>query len=468
MRPRLLLAAFLALAAAPRAAQADLPEHLRPVVRIDPSIEAAADVSNIIFLNRCVGGCTIMGSNSISDARTNTSSIPQGGPGIYQLGEWAHGDTAWDALVACVRDVYAPYDVEVTDVDPGEAVIHHEAIVAGVGADIGWNAGGVGNVSGDCQPYDNGISFVFANQTPDVEYLCYAVAQETAHTYGLDHAYLCSDPMTYLGGCGRKYFRNLTTPCGEFSERPCRCGNVQNSHVRLNDVFGPSPVAQPVPTVSLADPTDGATVGAQFAAIATAQSTRGVSTVELWVNGYRWVTEVDDEFENQGGTYTLRPPAELPDGVLDLEVRAYNDLGTGYGSVTATVTKGAPCTSAAACAVGQQCEEGRCFWEPATGELGDACGFDQACISGRCEDDGAGGQACTQACITGTANACPSPFACVAPAGATAGLCLVAADDPGCCGAADDPGARTGRLLLTAGVLGLLVLRPRRRTRVRR
>ena len=34
-----------------------------------------------------------------------------------------------------------------------------------------------------------------------------------------------------------------------------------------------------------------------------------------------------------------------------------------------TVTKGAACTSAASCLDGQQCENGRCFWEQPSGEI---------------------------------------------------------------------------------------------------
>jgi hypothetical protein len=124
-----------------------------------------------------------------------------------------------------------------------------------------------------------------------------------------------------------------------------------------------------------------------------------------------------------------------------------------------TVTKGAPCDTADACAKGQKCEEGRCFWEPATGELGDECAYPQFCVSGICRGT-AELQICTQACVPGVSDACPSGYTCV-PAEANTGICFVA-DDGGCCSTSRG-GAPWAPIALATLTLGLLVVRGRQR-----
>lgn len=436
----------------------------------DTSVVAADDpISNIIFLNRCVGGCNITASDSTSDARTNTSTIPKGEPGPRTIAAFAQGDEMWNELVACVRDVYAPYDVVVTDEDPGEAVVHHEAIVAGFASDIGWQGAlGVGSVRGDCQAINNGISFTFANQIGDVEFMCATVAQESAHTFGLEHVLECTDPLTYLGGCGRKYFRNVNAVCGEdpAAPRSCACSGLQNSHIRFLDLFGYSDTPMEAPTAALQSPNEGEAVGNGFSILASAEAQRGVSIVEFWLNGYKWGTVDDFDFANQGGTYQLTVPGNVPDGRIDIEVRVYNDLQTEYGTATATVQKGELCDDAAAdCLEGQACDgEGRCAWPPATGEIGDPCEYPQFCVSGVCETDSAGATICTQACQTGTADSCPAELECVPDEGSSLGFCFVAEPTGGCCSADASGASTTTRVGLAALVFGLLVV-PRRRRR---
>lgn len=465
-----------AFAGAPQAAPASAASPKAPfstdrrVEYVTETPTAAEDpISNIIFLNRCAGGCTIFSTNGTSDARTNMSSIPMGALGPKAISEFAQGDEAWTALVACVRDVYAPYDIVVTDVDPGESVVHHEAIVAGTAADIGWSGAlGVGLVSGTCQALNNGISFAFANDISTVEEMCWTVAQESAHTFGMDHAFECSDPLTYLGGCGRKYFRNINAQCGEFAPRTCNCGGLQNSHLRLLDLFGYNDTPVPSPVTTIASPDDGDTVVTGFTIFANAELSRGVSTVEFWINGYKWDTVDDFDFPAQGGTYQFTTPANLPDGKIEIEVRAYNDLATAYGSTTVTVQKGELCTDAATdCLEGQACNDGACAWPTPTGELGDACDYPQACISETCEADPNGVDVCSKTCLRGTADTCPEGLECVAPAGTSAGYCFVAGDDGGgCCSASTSTGGTAARIGLGL-LVGLALVRPRRRRQPR-
>jgi uncharacterized protein (TIGR03382 family) len=127
----------------------------------------------------------------------------------------------------------------VTDVDPGD-VPHVEAVIGGSPDDIGgppeW--GGVAPYA--CQVIPDAVIYVFAelwnDSAPDV---CHAAAQEIAHTLGLDHEVLCSDPMTYLDSCGDKAFQDVDAPCGERDARDCACGGAtQNSVEVLTRVLG--------------------------------------------------------------------------------------------------------------------------------------------------------------------------------------------------------------------------------------
>ena len=219
----------LAIALGTSAAHADRP---RSSYRwVDPArvviAEPALRSSSVIYLNRCAGGCSL-GPGS-DDSRTDTSSLLSRN---VTISEFAHGDAAWDAVLACVAEVYEPFGIAVTDVDPGEAP-HFEAIVAGAPSEVGaTDIGGVAPFA--CGVIDNAVTYSFANIYSSVEDLCETVAQETAHAFGLEHEYLCEDPMTYLTGCGPKAFRDVDAPCGEMEPRECECGGAtQNSYRRL-------------------------------------------------------------------------------------------------------------------------------------------------------------------------------------------------------------------------------------------
>src|SRR5690606_38777936 len=95
------------------------------------------------------------------DSRTDRSSIARA---QTTLTPWPHGEAAWNNLVACVREMYAPFDIDVTDVDPGTAN-HFEVMIAGVPEAFGFprDVGGVAPfIACDGQIPNNVISFVFA------------------------------------------------------------------------------------------------------------------------------------------------------------------------------------------------------------------------------------------------------------------------------------------------------------------
>lgn len=448
----------------------------RITVDTPPARRAGAPISRTLYLERCKGGCALtMGPN---DARTNTTmlllvnsaTVTEFANSGGQTGALADAD--WAAIVQCVREVYSPYDVDVTDVKPPAGASYHEAIVAGHPQEVGRAADilGVAPLANDCSAIDNVISLTFANQhtavSPAVRTLsvCWTAAQESAHAFGLDHEYefvagkrsACSDPMTYRSDCGgEKFFRDELATCGENAPRACKCGDAQSSHRKLLSVFGPGTPITPPPTVTLVDPAPGGRLGGTVTASAGAQ--RGVARVELWFNGSKWAEHGGVAFGRNGqpnpASYEIAVPSDLPDSILDVKTVAYDDLGARTESQTVTVTKGGPCQSAATCATGQKCEAGKCFWDPPTAELGDACAYAQICKSGLCRD-----AVCTQPCSLDVQDSCPPAFTCATAGASSDGVCEVDAGG-GCC---DAGGGDWSQIGLGAAALAFAIRKRRR------
>ncbi len=454
------------------------------------------EVSNVLYLNRCTGGCTVTGG-TMNDARMHISTYIMPGPHIlseyennnHQKG--AAADAEWNAVVQCVKEIYSPFNIVVTDVKPGASSGNWtEALIGGTSGDVGLDStmvGGVAPAHTSCSPNDNAMSYTFAGNNyyyyPTAQAqsriweICSVAGQESAHHYGLDHSYeffdgtpACNDPMTYRTDCGgQKFFRNKAAKCGEFGPpRECSCGGLQNTHQKILSVFGPGtqPLIPP-PTVNVTSPSPGGTASNGQVVNFSAGSKRGIEKSELYLNGYMWASVKGAAFGDNGqpnpSGYNVLFPGGVPDGVTDIEVKAYDDLGVSTTSSKIRVTKGAPCTSATTCAKGQQCDgEGRCFWAAPTGVLGDTCDYDQFCESNKCAETTDGGF-CSQDCIVGTADSCPKDFECT-PAGAS-GACVPSGGGGGCCstdrtGRTSTPWAHAG---ISFGVIALVVRRRRRR-----
>lgn len=419
-----------------------------------PDAIASEHFSNILFINRCSGGCIIQpGPN---DARHNTSSIA--GNTTRELSEFAYDDATFDAVIDCVRELYAPYDVEVTTTDPGDSTFHHEAILAGTPSELGLDPNIGGIAPANCEPLNNVISFSFANRTGgDVEDMCWTVAQESAHSYGLpDHVFDCHDPMTYIPGCQRKYFRNKNYECGEFETRSCMCGGAtQNSHVELRKTFGDGTPAPP-PSVEILAPEAGVEVPDSFGIFVNSSDPRLVDKVEIWFNGTKVSEKKGNDFPNPEPRYSFTAPS-WPDGYIDIEVKSYNDLGS-EGIASVRVLKGEPCSDASTCLAGQECSDGGCSYPPANRQLGEACEIDQNCVEGGCaENDGQ--RVCAVTCNPSVQGSCADGFECLAQ-----GACWPVEEAGGCCSVAG--GQQRGERLPWAA-LGLfaaaLVLIRRRR-----
>ncbi|MFO0725882.1 MAG: Ig-like domain-containing protein [Myxococcota bacterium] len=272
----------------------------------------------ILYLNRCRGGCFV--EPGPDDSRLGYSSIVAF-PAHFP--EFPATDTTWNEMVRCVKELYLPFDIEVTDVDPGDAP-HFMNIVAGTPALIGApiDAGGIAPFA--CVPLENAISFTFAGLYGDrPEELCVVVGQESGHAFGLDHELLCQDPMTYLDPCGKHYFRRADAHCGEHSPRECKCGQpFQNSYLQLMSTFGPRPSRLNLPpSVRIVRPEKKAKVQPLFGVVVAATDDRVVDHVDLSVDGRPIGTSTQSP-------YVFTAPADLALGTHHLRAEAFDDEGT--------------------------------------------------------------------------------------------------------------------------------------------
>ncbi|MBC7975882.1 MAG: hypothetical protein H7138_12970, partial [Myxococcales bacterium] len=323
---------------------------------IDPAIATAQVNSRIIYLNRCpVSGCTVVQGSTNSTADPMRSSL---GHGV--LGAFTQGDETWNAVVGCMKEVYAPFDVQITEVDPGTAP-HFEIVFGGRPQELGLDDG-LGGVSPfSCMPYvPNAVVFVFDVWGNNVEELCATAAQELAHSFAIDHAVEPSDPMTYFAYEGRRHYMNAQVQCGSdcdalhrsplgamctgptFQEHACACGNgaqTQNDVQIITALFGDLPVSPP--TVRITSPRIGETVTSRFPVMTEISDDRAVASAELRVDGALIEAAT-------GSPYVFTGPAELGDGTHTIEVTGYDDLGT-PGRARIQVVVGPGCQSAAEC-----------------------------------------------------------------------------------------------------------------------
>jgi hypothetical protein len=458
-------AALLCGWASPAAAERPWTGYLVVDQESRPSVNNIGPGS-IIYLNRN-GGTFKPGYD---DSRTNTSSVAYT---TSTLSAFNCSDAVWQQVLACVKDQFAPYNVTVTDVDPGNTP-HVESVVAGNPQQMktqqypqGLPCGQGGCVGGiaplGCNLYlDNPITYSFANiYQCNAQAICETVAQETAHAFGMDHENYCPDPMTYKTGCGAKKFQDYDAPCGEYSNRKCQCTNAstQNSHQTLLQIFGPK---QPggtdsLPQCEITKPSNGAVVAPGFAIEANASDDKGLARVELWIDGQM-------VGQKTSAPFAFAAPGSLGDGQHTILVRAVdtaNQQTDDQASVTVQSNmQPGGCTSNDECPSGYVCDAGGdCVPGPSMeGGLGSPCTDGAMCESGLCAS-GPDGMRCVILCVPG-GNDCPDGYTCL-PAG-DQGACWPGEDvtNPG--NDTDDVkggcGCRAGGEGAGAGALGGLAL----------
>ena len=209
------------------------------VLGLIPSLFASAAELDLLYINRCAGGCAL--TAGLDNAIERKSSIVSQNTLIPAF---THGDAAFNATVACVRTVLAPYDVNIVTADPG-AVARREVILAGSSANAGLPNGTPGVAPwANGTPLNNVIAFAFAADIgSSVDNLCWITAQQFGKLYGLDNEFHCPDIDSYLTGCGIKTFANVDASCGEYSSRTCQTSGepaTQNAAAILSLIPGKS------------------------------------------------------------------------------------------------------------------------------------------------------------------------------------------------------------------------------------
>ncbi|HEX5059432.1 MAG TPA: Ig-like domain-containing protein [Kofleriaceae bacterium] len=429
----------------------------------DPSLQGteykapnAAAVSHVIYLNDCKpNGCSLHAG--YDNATTDTSSIPNSNATVSP---YSGSATNWTALVNCVKQTYADFDVEIVTTRPTSGN-YHMAIVAGQPTQVGMQNGVLGVSPFSCGYISNSISFTFANVVPnDVPELCWTVAQETAHSWGLDHKYDNRDPMTYLsGGPNIKSFQNEAGSCGEYSARTCSCtyagtGNAKmNSYALIMATFGSNTPDTVAPTVNITYPTEGAQITAGFPVRADINDDRTVDHAEFRLDGQLVKTLTE-------APWNWSAPTTLGQGAHKVEITAY-DRGGNTAKQTVNVQNGTVCMAATDCTTaGQVCVDGHCVAGPGMpGGLGSPCTMSTDCASNQCGSDADGNSYCVEACDP-SMNACPSGFDCQ-DAGNGAGVCWPGGGDDGGCSTNTSSSGGAGLLLL--GMAAMFITRRRRK-----
>ena len=403
--------------------------------------------SNVIYLNNCKpNGCQV--SPGQDNSATNRSSIPEQASTVTAF---AYSDSNWQQVVQCVKDTYASFGVQIVTERPASGN-YHMAIVAGRPQDVQMQSG-VGGVSPfACGFINNAISFSFANiYGGSVDDVCWTVAQETAHSWGLDHKFDNKDPMTYLqSGPSRKSFQNAAGPCGEFSARNCQCGGSNmNSFAMIMGTFGSSTPTPP--TVKITAPKAGESVQQGFAVRADIMDDVGATKAELRIDGNLVATI-------NAAPWVFNAPMNLGQGNHTVKVIGY-DVGGTPADASITIAIGAPCTKPADCSNDTDtCVDGRCVaGSGVDGGLGDTCVGNAECKSGQCSSDSKGNSYCVESCELEN-NGCPGDFGCIAAG--TGGVCWPGAGDGGGCNTNSDA---AGLTFFGLGLGALLITRRRRR-----
>lgn len=188
----------------------------------------------VVFLNRGGGVYT----PGIDNSPTNKTSLVNGSTTVTP---WAIANAAWQTLLACVNQKFAPFNVTITDVDPGDTE-HIEVVFAQASVSALSGASSVAPFT--CNVVPNAIAFVsqaYAEANP-IEG-CAAVAASVGYSLGVEAVAVCPDAMSFAQtSCPSAGFTNVALSCGSNTPANCQCvsgATTQNSYARLLAITGP-------------------------------------------------------------------------------------------------------------------------------------------------------------------------------------------------------------------------------------
>jgi hypothetical protein len=220
---------------------------------------------------------------------------------------------------------------------------HIMAVVGGSPLDVGLpdNVAGVSPFTEDCGIIENSIVFTFTdvlNNDPQV--VCEVMAQEIAHSFGLDHEMEASDPMTYLDYDGNREFMDQDTPCGEYEDRPCgisghTCRPSQNSVKLLTQRVGASNGSGGGPMFGITSPSNGDKVSPGFTVDLAAIPGIALTTATLYIDDKSVATATPS-----GDHFSLTAPDTLGDGTHHLKVTASDGTRTSDQTIDVTIGDG--------------------------------------------------------------------------------------------------------------------------------
>ncbi len=223
-------------------------QAVSPTPKLVRSSFAARTAPVVVYLNR--GGGQIGGGED--DAANDRSWLVPGRSATVPA--WSGGEARWGQVMRCVKDRFSAFNLEITDQRPAQsgyvmAMVGGSPRLLGMGNEVS----GIAPYTGEVQR--NAIVFVFAeNVENDAETTCVDVLHEVGHALGLDHEYLCEDPMSYLWNCeAPKTFQNVDAACGEDEARACEDGPTQNSWQTLARNVGLRNAPRDVPAPAPAD-----------------------------------------------------------------------------------------------------------------------------------------------------------------------------------------------------------------------
>ncbi|MEO6773600.1 MAG: Ig-like domain-containing protein [Kofleriaceae bacterium] len=466
---------------APATYEGSLPPHPAVVPLAQPMIAPPTLVnSHIVYLNNCrPNGCLVTQASS-DDARIDHSAI------VPHTGTLAalKSTVDFNAIKTCVTTALAPFNITVTDQDPGMQP-HFEIMIAGSPQDVGFDTSfeGVaqylcGGAPGACNGtyIPEALSFAFGNAPTvggNATLICGVALQETAHGWTLDHTTPSSDPMTYNTYSTPLTFRD-NAPCGSdclytgnknaFGVQCSGTGGnathvsmennmaTQNEVTILKNLFGPAGAVPP--TVAVTSPSNGSgqQIGQAFNVAATCTSPDGIKEIDFVIDGQQISTVASSPA-------TFMAPNYLLMGTHHIDVICGT---TKLASATASidVMVGNICATDADCGANKICYQQSCIAGPGgAGGLGATCAMNSDCASGSCGDDGTQ-QLCVVPCDP-THSQCPDGFGCLAD-GAGGGVCWLGADNGGgggCCETGH--GDSRGSIVFGLGFAALWVKRRR-------